>query len=165
MNGLLPLLLTAMLLSPTLVLSLPAQILAGKLEILDGDTLRFGSERVRLEGVDALESRQHCLDSGGKRYRCGLSAREALKEAIGSRPVRCEGSQRDRYGRLIAVCFDAAGTDLNGWLVTQGWTLAYRRYSKQYVPQEETAQNTRRGVWAGHFVKPWQWRRGKRLQQ
>ena len=93
-NGLLPLLLTAMLLSPTLVLSLPAQILAGKPEILDGDTLRFGSERVRLEGVDALESRQHCLDSGGKRYRCGLSAREALKEAIGSRPVRCEGSQR-----------------------------------------------------------------------
>ncbi len=164
MNKLLPLLWTAVLLLPALVSSLPAQTLAGKPEILDGDTLRLDGERVRLEGVDAPESRQHCLDSAGKRYRCGLSAMEALKETIGSRPVRCEGSQRDRYGRLVAVCFDADGTDLNGWLVTQGWALAYSRYSKQYIPQEETARNARRGVWAGHFVKPWQWRRGKRLE-
>ena len=78
--------------------------------------------------------------------------------------MRCEGSRRDRYGRLIAVCFDADGTDLNGWLVSQGWALAYRRYSKQYIRQEEAARKARRGMWSGRFVKPWQWRRGKRLE-
>ncbi len=42
--------------------------------------------------------------------------------------------------------------------------LAYRRYSLDYVDQEADAQAARRGIWAGEFVKPWEWRRGKRLQ-
>ena len=41
--------------------------------------------------------------------------------------------------------------------------LAYRRYSLDYVDEEAEAQAARRGVWAGEFVKPWEWRRGKRL--
>ena len=158
--------LTAALLFFALVSTLAAETLVGNPEILDGDTFHFVrlGERVRLEGVDAPETRQHCLDAEGKRYSCGQSAREALKGFNGSRPVRCEGSQRGRYGRLIAVCFDADGTDLNEWLVSQGWALAYRRYSKRYILQEETARKERRGIWAGHFTKPWQWRRGKRLE-
>ena len=159
-------LLTAALLLFVLVSTLAAETLVGNPEILDGDTVHFVrlGERVRLEGVDAPETRQYCLDAGGKRYSCGRSAREALKGFIGSRPVRCEGSQRGRYGRLIAACFDADGIDLNKWLVSQGWALAYRLYSKRYIPQEETARGDRRGIWAGRFTKPWQWRRGKRLE-
>ena len=158
--------LTAALLLLALVSTLAAQTLVGNPEIFDGDTVHFVwlGERVRLEGVDAPETRQQCLDAGGKRYSCGQSAREALKGFIGSRWVRCEGSQRGSYGRLIAVCFDADGTDLNEWLVSQGWALAYRRYSKRYILQEETARKKRRGIWAGRFTKPWQWRRGKRLE-
>ena len=56
------------------------------------------------------------------------------------------------------------GEDLNAWLVSQGHALAYRRYSVKYVGQEETARAAARGLWAGDFVKPWEWRRGKRLQ-
>ncbi len=41
--------------------------------------------------------------------------------------------------------------------------LAYRRYSLDYVDEEADAQAAWRGVWAGEFVKPWEWRRGKRL--
>ena len=149
-----------------LVSTLAAETLVGNPEILDGDTVHFVRlrERVRLEGVDTPESRQQCLDAGGKRYSCGQSATDALKGFIGSRSLRCEGSKRGRYGRLIAVCFDADGTDVNGWLVSQGWALAYRRYSKRYIPQEEMARKGRRGIWAGRFTKPWQWRRGKRLE-
>ena len=166
MNNLLPTLLTAALMLFALVSTLVAETLVGHPEILDGDTLRFGrlGERVRLEGVDAPESTLLCLDAAGMRYGCGQAAREALKALVGSRPVRCEGSQRGRYGRLIAVCFDADGTDVNGWLVSQGWALAYRRFSSEYVPQELAARKARRGIWAGRFTKPWQWRRGKRLE-
>ncbi len=39
----------------------------------------------------------------------------------------------------------------------------YRRYSLDYVDEEADAQAVRRGIWAGEFVKPWEWRRGKRL--
>ena len=161
-----PTLLTVALLLFALVSTLAAETIVGNPVILDGDTVHFGrlDERVRLEGMDAPEAQQRCLDAAGKRYSCGQSAREALKGFIGSRPVRCKGSQRGRYGRLIAVCFDADGTDLNEWLVSQGWALAYRRYSKRYIPQEETARKERRGIWAGRFTKPWQWRRGKRLE-
>jgi len=41
--------------------------------------------------------------------------------------------------------------------------LAYRRYSLDYVDEEADAQAARRGLWAGEFVKPWEWRREKRL--
>ena len=57
----------------------------------------------------------------------------------------------------------ADGTDLNGRLVSQGYALAYRRYSTKYVPQEDQAKAAQAGIWAGEFVPPWDWRQGKRL--
>ncbi len=54
-----------------------------------------------------------------------------------------------------------AGEDMGAWMVSQGLALAYRRYSLDYVDEEADAQAARRGIWAGEFVKPWEWRRGK----
>ncbi len=64
----------------------------------------------------------------------------------------------DKIGRRAVTC-----EDLGEWMVSQGLTLAYRRYSLDYVEEEAEAQAARRGIWAGEFVKPWEWRRGKRL--
>jgi endonuclease YncB( thermonuclease family) len=49
-------------------------------------------------------------------------------------------------------------------MVLNGWALAYRRYSTDYVVEELTARKARRGIWRGEFVPPWEWRKGKRLQ-
>ncbi len=49
-------------------------------------------------------------------------------------------------------------------MVSQGLALAYRRYSLDYVDEEADARAVRRGIWAGEFMKPWEWRRGKRLE-
>ncbi len=38
-----------------------------------------------------------------------------------------------------------------------------RRYSLDYVDEEADAQVAGKGIWACEFVKPWEWRRGKRL--
>ena len=65
--------------------------------------------------------------------------------------------------RALGICYVADGTDLNGWLVRQGHALAYRRYSTKYVPQEDQAKAAQAGLWAGAFIKPWDWRRGARL--
>jgi len=56
-----------------------------------------------------------------------------------------------------------AGEDLEEWMVSQGRALAYRHYSRDYVLQEAAAQAAQRGIWASEFVKPWEWRQGKRL--
>ena len=48
-------------------------------------------------------------------------------------------------------------------MVSQGWAPAYRRYSLDCIEGEADAQAVRRGIWAGAFMKPWEWRQGKRL--
>lgn len=53
--------------------------------------------------------------------------------------------------------------DLNAWMVSSGWAIAYREFSTTYVPLEEKARSQRTGIWAGRFVEPAEWRRGKRL--
>ena len=37
-------------------------------------------------------------------------------------------------------------------LVYEGLALAYRRYSKKYVPEEDEAKAAKRGLWAGEFA-------------
>ena len=135
--------------------------LSGRARVVDGDTIEVGGARVRLHGVDAPESGQSCL-ARGTRWPCGQHATRALAGHIGGRPVTCEERDRDRYGRVVAVCRHA-GRDVNAWLVAQGWALAYRRYSRAYVDEEAAARAARRGVWRGKFVAPWDWRRGERL--
>ena len=48
-------------------------------------------------------------------------------------------------------------------MVDAGMALAYRRYSKNYVSHESDAKEKGNGLWAGDFVYPWDWRRGKSL--
>ena len=67
------------------------------------------------------------------------------------------------YSRAEAVCY-VNGTDLNAVMVTSGLALAYRTYSSDYVAQEREAEQAKRKLWAGEFVAPWDWRRGKRLE-
>ncbi len=76
--------------------------------------------------------------------------------------MTCEDLGRGRHKRIIARC-TVAGEDMGAWMVSQGLALAYRRYSLDYVDDEANAQAARRGIWGSEFVKPWEWRRGKRL--
>lgn len=139
-----------------------AETLTGRASVVDGDTLTIHGQRVRLHGIDAPETGQTCT-ARGEDFRCGQTAALVLADKIGRRSVVCEGNEHDRYGRLTAVC-TLRGQDLNAWMVTQGWALAYRAYSSDYVRQEEHAAARKRGLWQGAFVAPWEWRRSRRLQ-
>ena len=143
-------------------LSAPAMAdITGRASVIDGDTIEIRGQRIRLFGIDAPESGQMCL-AGHKMFRCGQRAGLALSDKIGRAMVSCSPKDRDRYGRVVAVCH-SRGEDLNGWMVSQGWALAYRRYSRDYIKQEKRASASKRGVWVGKFIAPWDWRRGKRL--
>lgn len=138
-----------------------ATALSGRARVVDGDTIDVGGARVRLHGVDAPESGQSCVVQG-ERWPCGRRATRALAGRLGGRTVVCEERDRDRYGRIVAVC-QQGGRDINAWLVAEGWALSYRRYSRDYMDEESTARAARKGVWRGEFVAPWDWRRGERL--
>jgi endonuclease YncB( thermonuclease family) len=58
----------------------------------------------------------------------------------------------------VAKVYSPNGVDVGRRLVSAGWALAYRRYSKDYVDAENQARKARRGMWRGTFVKPWEWR-------
>ena len=135
---------------------------AGRARVIDGDTLEVGSVRIRLFGLDAPESAQRCL-AGSRRWPCGEKATRALVGRIDGRSVACEERDKDRYGRIVAVC-RYGGQDVNAWLVREGWAMAYRRYSSAYAGEEASAKAAKRGVWRGEFVPPWDWRRGDRLK-
>ena len=39
-------------------------------------------------------------------------------------------------------------------MVRQGYAVAYRRYSKQYLVDEEYAKENELGIWQGTFLSP-----------
>jgi endonuclease YncB( thermonuclease family) len=138
-----------------------AASLTGKPRIIDGDTIHIGKTKIRLHGIDAPEMRQTCI-TDSKRWSCGKAATAALKHMIGDGDVICIRHEQDRYGRIVAVC-RASEVNLNARMVLEGWALAYRRYSMDYVGDESIARDTGLGMWRGKFIPPWDWRRGKRL--
>jgi endonuclease YncB( thermonuclease family) len=131
--------------------------ITGKPRVIDGDTLQMAGERIRLHGIDAPESKQKCT-ADGKEWACGQEATFALARFIETHWVTCKGNKRDRYGRLIAVCF-VGSYNLNAIMVREGWAMAYRQYSNDYVPEEDDARIHRRGLWRGKFMAPWEWRK------
>ena len=125
--------------------------------ITDGNSIRIGNLRIRIHGNDAPERRQLCRSAQGKDRHCGQASTHALAALVGRRPVRCLKRDVDRYGRLVAQCFGGS-TDLGAEQVRQGWAVTCRRYSRAYVAQEDQARRARRGIWAGEFQMPWDWR-------
>lgn len=138
--------------------------ISGKPKIIDGDTIEIAGQRIRLHGIDTPEVGQLC-EADGKPWHCGQEATLALTKAIGRNLVGCFERDRDRYGRVVAICKigGSSGLDLAKQMVSEGWALAYRYYSMEYVAQEEAAKAVGKGLWRGEFVRPWDWRRGKRL--
>jgi endonuclease YncB( thermonuclease family) len=131
--------------------------LAGVPRVVDGDSLELAGHRIRLFGIDAPESAQDCGDSRGRRYACGREARNALSDAIGGQRVTCT-PVGESYDRDVALCM-ANGRDLSDAMVRSGHALELRRFSNgRYAEAEREARNARRGLWAGDFERPSEWR-------
>lgn len=131
----------------------PAAALAGRAEAVDGDTLRIGSTRVRLIGLDAIELDQNCTGRGDVDWACGQAARSFLARALRGDITTCHHEGRDRYGRTLARCATAAG-DLGDAIVRAGWAVADLEYGLALAE----ARLNGRGIWASRFDDPAVWR-------
>ncbi len=138
-------------------------------KIVDGDTIHIKNYKIRLEGIDAPEMKQQCKKkflkissiigfTFYKDYFCGKTSKEKLNNKINGSKIKCLISSKDRYQRFIATCFKGK-LNLNQWMVRNGHAIAYRRYSKKYISDEEFAKNNKLGLWQGKFIDPEKWRK------
>ena len=135
--------------------------LDNSIRIIDGDTIILNSEKIRFYGIDTPEKKQKCKDRNGLSYPCGEFATNELKKIISSGQLFCKKMATDRYGRSISICY-VNGVDINSLMVKNGWALAYRKYSRDYIDEEKEAKDKKMGMWAGKFIAPWRWRKLKR---
>jgi len=145
-----------------LVLILTSPVWAAGAIVSDGDTLTLDGTKFRLDGIDAPEFNQICLDEKGQLWNCGLEARDALAKLIANRTVRCEDKGPDkRYpDRRIGICtVEGMNITLNEWLVREGWALNFEPYAKgRFLADQADATKNRREMWKGCFAAPTDWR-------
>ena len=77
-------------------------------------------------------------------------SKEKLIAKIKRSKIKCISSSKDRYKRYLATCFKDK-INLNKWMVRNGYAVAYRRYSKKYISDEDFAKENKLGLWQGKF--------------
>lgn len=140
--------------------------ISGFAKVVDGDTIKINSKKIRLYGIDAPEKKQKCKKtyltisfmSFTKDYMCGEVSTQKLIKKINNQKLNCNIIDVDRYKRLIGECFKR-NINLNSWMVSNGYAVAYRKYSKKYVSDEINAKHNKLGIWQGKFEMPWDYRR------
>lgn len=139
-----------------MILLTPATM-AGGIRVIDGDTFEAGGRTYRILDIDAPETGQTCTDSRGRAWRCGEAATNALRKILARGDVLCAGDREDQYGRTLARC-TAAGRDVGAEMVASGMAVAFTRYSDRYTPDQVDAFKAGKGLWAGAFQMPWDFR-------
>ncbi len=143
------------------------KIIIGKAQVIDGDTIKINGKKIRLFGIDAPEKEQICkkvylsffIFNFQKDYKCGEKSTLALLKKLKDKEVKCViEKNKDKYNRNIGTCY-INNQDINSWLVKNGYAIAYTRYSKKYVLDEQYAKENKLGIWRGAFVEPEKWRR------
>ena len=145
-----------------ILFTLSIKVIAGEISgvpsIIDGDTVKILNKRIRFHGIDTPEKKQTCIKNS-KEYSCGEEATNALKRKIGGKSINCKVEDKlDRNKRYIGVCF-LENVNLNKWMVRNGYAVAYRRYSKDYIEDENNAKKNKIGLWSSYFILPEKWRK------
>jgi len=140
---------------------------AKALKIFDGDSFLINNVEIRLQGIDAPEYNQMCRDKENKEYSCGIVAKNKLRQLMYEgveklrnvdKAIKCSIQGRDNYDRIIGICYNKLGKDINKEMVLSGNAIAYERYYKAYVPDQEFAKTNKLGIWQGKFEIPERWR-------
>src|SRR5262245_35747932 len=122
----------------------------------DADTLTVDGIRYRLDGIDAPQMDQTCLDEEGAAYPCGRMAMAALDAFISGRAVTCHdlGPDTKYPSQRIGRCY-VDGVDLHRWLFAIGWALNLESHAGgRFADEQRFARDLRLGMSNGCFVAP-----------
>jgi len=130
------------------------------IQVIDGDTIHIGKLKYRFFGIDAPETKQIC-EKDNIKIKCGVIAKDVLKNKIGDKIPECVVKDKDRYQRLVAECF-IGKESLSKFMVREGYAVAYTQYSKDFIEDEKYAKENKLGIWSMSFQIPSEYRKSLR---
>jgi endonuclease YncB( thermonuclease family) len=140
---------------------------AVEVSVLDGDTLILKGISYRLDGIEAPQTDQTCLDDKGAAWTCGIEARDRLRDYVGKLDVRCTDKGPDsvyRKRRVGECSVVGEAISINQWMVQEGWALNVDRTAKgRFKADRDNASIGRKGLWKGCFLSPEALRRFTKL--
>ena len=128
-----------------------------------GNTIQLAEIIYRLDGIDAPEPDQICIDDHADPWTCGIDARNQLATQVGGHVVRCEDHGPDpayRKRRLGICTVEGETASLNQLAVSQGFAM--NSATGRFGDDEAAAKADRKGIWKGCFVAPADFRLGKK---
>lgn len=146
------------------------KIISGYGYTLDGNTIKIGTETVRLLGSSAPHIDQMGHDEIGRQYPAGLYARDVLASIIADQPLGCRvvpqnGSEKDSFGHYYGICAAPQIGDVSAEMIRRGWAMIDRSGETQvystYVNIESKSKTILRGIWQGPLEKPWEYKASK----
>jgi endonuclease YncB( thermonuclease family) len=156
---------SALLLVIGLMLSAGSALAASPV-VRDGNTIQLGNVTYRIEGIDAPEFDQNCIDDHADPWSCGTEARDQLVKLIGGKPVHCDdhGPDKTFRRRHLGLCtVTGETTSLNQEMIAKGFALDLASPGKdKFANDQASAKDGRLGLWKGCFVKPQEFRHGKK---
>ena len=112
------------------------RVLTGTAFVTDGDTITINKTQIRLFGIDAPELN----------HPYGQKAKWAMVRLCKGQVVRAEITDEDAYGRTVARCYLADGTDLSAELVKMGLAIDWLKFSGGVYKSLETP-DARKKLW------------------
>jgi len=139
--------------------------LAAGAVVRDGHTIQLGDIVYRLDGIDAPELDQTCIDDHADPWTCGIEARDQHTKLINGRNVRCDDFGLDKTRRRhIGVCnVEGESASLNQQLTKLGFAVSAEPALKVHAKDDAaSAKAGSLGLWKGCFAAPQDFRSGKK---
>lgn len=120
---------------------------AGRAQVLDGDSLIVGDQWVRLHGIAAPSLDMRCSRSGRIKL-CGQEAKRALEGFVADQSLVCQTSRHREKGVVYGKCI-AGDTDVSYWMVSNGWAVATNNSTLGVV--QAAAREAKVNFWGNDF--------------
>ena len=105
--------------------------------VIDGDTIHIGSNKIRLQGINAPELEEPY----------GKQAKWALHKLVKGQTITAQPNGETSYGRIVAKCFLEDGTDLGAKMVEMGLALDLPEYPDADYRHLETPASRKKLSW------------------
>jgi endonuclease YncB( thermonuclease family) len=143
-----------------------APALAANAIVKDGNTIQLTDATYRLDGIDAPELDQICIDDHADPWSCGVDARGQLAKLVAGHVVHCEdrGPDPAYKKRRLGICtVEGDTTSLNQSMVRLGFAMNAEPPAKgSFGDDEAAARAARKGLWQGCLVAPLDFRLGNK---
>lgn len=132
---------------------LKSEVIKGRAKAIDGGHLRIAKQKLRLDNIEALLPAQMCKTKRRRSWRCGQRAKSQLHRIIRRHRLTCTVTRKDDDGIKRGRC-TAAGRDVAGELVRQGYAFANLGLFASFRKQEDEAREKNLGIWKGTAERP-----------